>query len=781
MSDYAYNPAGHLRRVRHRAGSSLRGQFNYTVDGRGNRTRAFERLAQSTTVSATYNKSASQVTFPRGTWTDAGDFKQTAQFSGQMQIAYTGDEALLTIGTGPDHGMIDISINDNYWRSFNTYTAQPGERVLHIPQVTTPTGETTGTLEIRNRSDRHHRSTGHVFRFKQLAVIDTTYTDTTIDYTYDALSRLTQADYDDGTTVYDYAYDLAGNLTNNNGTGQPPVVRTFNAANQMTNDGTHTLTYDPNGNLMSDGTNTYTWDRANRMLSVDNGTLAEKVSYAYDGLGNRVSMSVGTTSPTVTDYLLDVQPGLVKVLAQTTGATTDRFVHSPRGIHAMQDNASDWRYMTQDGLGSVRSEIDEVLMVGAAQHYAPYGEPFGTVGNFDTPFAFTGEQVDSTGQVYLRARYYNPSMGVFNSLDPFEAGNRYAYASGNPINQVDPTGLYGEIPSSYAKCTGMSDDGLNPLQQGSQLSGAYNESICPWTDVEKEELLPLVPEMRQLASKWNVILDGFGATIGTGLSNDVFVATMVSILRVEGQFRQRRSLDCRLELRCTGSPISIITCGPELVCTPDTNRRVENEVGDQAFILLGRDSSIGIANLRPSVYGEILGIPDGNEVRTNVYQDSAGNYQRFEVGDRLDHYGELHALRTRANDRFRMGEAMFVRQQLYDEYYNNDLVALEFLAANLLRGIERVGKQDIGEIADSQQIRPSIFNLANWHNLGQQGKQITRPTLYGSVVIREAWRILEGPCRDLINFNVRSEQIPYFDPLEREQVCLGDQELGSCG
>ncbi len=377
-----------------------------------------------------------QVTFTRGTWTDAGNFKKTTQFASVMQIAYTGDEALLTIGTGPDHGQFDLYINGRYWRRFDAYTAQPGERVIHLPQVTTPTGETSGTLEIRNRSDRHHRSTGYVFRFKQLAVIDATYNERTIDYTYDGLSRLTQADYDDGTTIYDYAYDLAGNLTNNNG-----KTRTYNATNQLTNDGTHTLTYDANGNLTNDGTNTYTWDRANRLKSLGTTT------YSYDGLGNRVSMSVGTTSPTVTDYLLDVQPGLVKVLAQTTGAATDRFVHSPRGIHAMQDNASDWRYMTQDGLGSVRSEIDSTLGVNAVQSYNPYGEPFGTVGNFDTPFAFTGEQVDSTGQVYLRARYYDPSLGVFSSLDPFEGTmarpmslNGYSWVEGNPIMNTDPSG-----------------------------------------------------------------------------------------------------------------------------------------------------------------------------------------------------------------------------------------------------------------------------------------------------------------------------------------------------
>jgi YD repeat-containing protein len=39
---------------------------------------------------------------------------------------------------------------------------------------------------------------------------------------------LLTANYNNGATVYNYGYDLAGNLVNNNGT-----THTYNAANQM--------------------------------------------------------------------------------------------------------------------------------------------------------------------------------------------------------------------------------------------------------------------------------------------------------------------------------------------------------------------------------------------------------------------------------------------------------------------------------------------------------------------------------------------------------------------
>ncbi len=210
-------------------------------------------------------------------------------------------------------------------------------------------------------------------------------------------------------------------------------------ANQMTNAG---FVYDANGNLTSDGT--YTWDRANRLKSLGTTT------YSYDGLGNRVQQTV---SNTVTNYLLNLQPGLTKVLAATTGTNTDHYIHSVRGIHAQSDGTH-WQYITQDGLGSVRGLINATLGVDAVQSYNPMGVPDGSYG---TGYGFTGEQTDGNSQVYLRARYYNPSMGVFTALDPFEGTmqrpmslNSYSWVEGNFPNATDPSGnipLYDDVES----------------------------------------------------------------------------------------------------------------------------------------------------------------------------------------------------------------------------------------------------------------------------------------------------------------------------------------------
>ena len=231
------------------------------------------------------------------------------------------------------------------------------------------------------------------------------------------------------------------------------VTRTYNAANQLVDDGTDTLTYDDKGNLTNDGTNAYTWDRANRLLSMGG------ISYQYNGAGNRISRDNGVD---VTQYLLDLQPGLSVVLSETQGASVTRYVHSRRGIHAQEDASGNWAWMVQDGLGSVRGVVDDALDVLWTGNPAPYGEYFSETGTRQSPYLFTGEYTDPiTALVHLRARDYAPGLGVFASLDPAETRNRYAYASANPVNLVDSSGLIGELPNHWADCIGHPVDSLD--------------------------------------------------------------------------------------------------------------------------------------------------------------------------------------------------------------------------------------------------------------------------------------------------------------------------------
>lgn len=54
-----------------------------------------------------------------------------------------------------------------------------------------------------------------------------------------------------------------------------------------------------------------------------------------------------------------------------------------------------------------------------------------------------------TGRYLFGVRFYDPNQGVWTQQDSLDApldpvnANRYAYAGGDPVNNFDPTGLYG--------------------------------------------------------------------------------------------------------------------------------------------------------------------------------------------------------------------------------------------------------------------------------------------------------------------------------------------------
>ena len=462
-SRYSYDAASRLRKLRHSSRQQTLAQFEYEVDRRGNRTKALEVLPYpATTNDTTLAFDAPEIVYT-GDWTDSSPFKRSDSPGAALKTLVYGRQIAFTFGTGPDHGLFDVYIGKTLYRSYDGFAMTSGERTENV----TLDGEGPFLFEIRNRAERNTAGSGYRVRFRQLVVSDAAYDARTLTYEYDALQRLLAATTYPGTNIAAtplraevFSYDRAGNrlsasLALNGGT--PTVTNySYNAANQMTSDGTNTLAYDANGNLVTRVQAGFTyltqsWDRANRLVGYapDHPLISGLTShgYTYDGLGHRIAQVQSGQIVTETDYLLDVQPGLAVVLAETSGGNTTRYIHAPRGIHAQEASSGIWTWPLQDGLGSVRSVASNTLAVNGMRHYAAYGTPIGGQGSLGIPFGFTGEQTDGNGLVYLRARHYAPSLGIFPSLDPFEGVmdrpmslNGYSYVEGDPVNMVDPSG-----------------------------------------------------------------------------------------------------------------------------------------------------------------------------------------------------------------------------------------------------------------------------------------------------------------------------------------------------
>src|SRR5690606_2647927 len=64
-------------------------------------------------------------------------------------------------------------------------------------------------------------------------------------------------------------------------------------------------------------------------------------------------------------------------------------------------------------------------------------------GSFDNPYKFNGKELDEeTGLYYYGARYYNPRVSVFISVDPLteQTMTPYQYTYQNPVRYIDPDG-----------------------------------------------------------------------------------------------------------------------------------------------------------------------------------------------------------------------------------------------------------------------------------------------------------------------------------------------------
>ena len=105
-------------------------------------------------------------------------------------------------------------------------------------------------------------------------------------------------------------------------------------------------------------------------------------------------------------------------------------------------------YYHPDHLGS--SSYITNLDGEVAQHieYVPFGEVFIEERNntWNTPYLFNAKEFDeNTGMYYFGARYYEPRLSVWMSVDPL-AGRKpmnsgYTYGLNNPLKYIDPTGL----------------------------------------------------------------------------------------------------------------------------------------------------------------------------------------------------------------------------------------------------------------------------------------------------------------------------------------------------
>jgi len=258
--------------------------------------------------------------------------------------------------------------------------------------------------------------------------------------------------------VISYKYDKAGNRLEKNDNG---IITIYDPDdnNRIISEGSIKYIYDANGNVKSkiDGnsTTTYDYDGENRLISVtqtESGTTNIE-TYKYDWEGKRISK---TTNGVVTKYLVDSN-GLAQVIEECDSNDNILVYYTYGNDLISQTRSGVTSYFQYDGIGSTRRLTDEDGNVTDTYTYDAFGNILNRTGTTQNSYMFAGEQYDAnSGFYYLRARYMNPALGNFITMDPYSGSlydptslHKYLYANASPMNFIDPTGYF-SIPEILA-------------------------------------------------------------------------------------------------------------------------------------------------------------------------------------------------------------------------------------------------------------------------------------------------------------------------------------------
>lgn len=389
--------------------------------------------------------------------------------SGNESVAYTydanGNKASETLANGV----------------VSTYTYNNANRITNL---VTKSGETT----ISEYEYSYYLDGSDACKIrKENGIIETT------SYEYDGLKRLTKESVLNGSravNTYSYEYDDYGNRSKmvSSGTADYTTVYDYNDAdgdytallqketktatetsNATSADGlaknpldlvkttsdkpsveNTTYTYDANGNQItkatSEKTETYTYDGLNQLIGfTDDETTA---SYAYNVSGLRIEKTIdGETI----NHVWDGSQQIIADVVDNDFYEADCYLRGTNLVakyNYLNGAKSEYTYYTQNAHGDVVNLTDESGSVVKAYTY----DAFGVEQNIDdsdaNAFRYCGEYYDAEiGTIYLRARYYDPTIGRFISRDSFAGENEvplslnlYTYCNNNPIVYLDPSG-----------------------------------------------------------------------------------------------------------------------------------------------------------------------------------------------------------------------------------------------------------------------------------------------------------------------------------------------------
>ncbi len=344
------------------------------------------------------------------------------------------------------------------------------------------------------------------------------------DYTYNELSELTLAlefTINEGSEellhTTEYTYDKIGSRTSE-------IIDGVKNLYTYDEDGLNQLTkVSVEGDSSDSKTKYYSYDDAGNLINLKDNENGTETSYTYNVNGELVSADVKsakTGESVITENRYDgsnmrIAKTVVKMKSDgdlITGDTTNYLVSgnnllgtyitgeaNPDNLTITSENVfgvdgkiiltvrGNKRYIyTTDLRGSTASIINDAGVSSCVYYYDIYGEPETLkIEDLYNEIMYTGAVCDeSTGLLYLSARYYDAQNGRFISQDSYRGEinnplslNLYGYCNGNPVNQVDEDGHSPHIV--VAALVGAATSAAIDIAVQSATSGSINwKQVC---------------------------------------------------------------------------------------------------------------------------------------------------------------------------------------------------------------------------------------------------------------------------------------------------------------
>ena len=284
-------------------------------------------------------------------------------------------------------------------------------------------------------------------------------TDLAVSYHYDSMDRLTSESRDGEETAY--SYDFCGNRLkklDKNGTEEYHYNRKNQLICRFSEKDKTAYRYDQQGNLLeaagAEGTAVFSYNAFHQQTAMtmpDGKHLENRYDAEYLRAGTVENGTVTTFSYHNGELLAESSP---------EGDTISRYISGYGVAAGWNREKSGYHYYHLDEQNSTAYITGRGGEIENQYEYDAFGVLQNSREEFHNRILYTGQQYDQTsGQYYLRARYYNPVLGRFVQEDEYRGDglNLYAYCKNNPVVYYDPSGFSSVFPNNV-----YTNDNTNP-------------------------------------------------------------------------------------------------------------------------------------------------------------------------------------------------------------------------------------------------------------------------------------------------------------------------------